>query len=407
MMRFGSLLTILLLASLGLNAWLLLDKFLVTPTIEKTRPLSSLSPLERLVLAADSRNNGEANAGGKKGLESLLRSRATESKENLSADDLQILFDAGEFIGAIEAWQWLASNDQTLAEQIKRQWLLIAGQWLETGALESTRLLFEAWLRQYPYDLAFRGLQAQWLAASGDRLAAIEKYYSLLNESVAAEQGRYAGAISKLVDAEVTALADQQAWHPLIRFIERLLWHEPQHPPYILMLAKAHIELKQYGQATTLLQSIAYNEYYEAQVNDLLEAIALKNLRAEAIALTPQNEHYLVDGQINNATAVNLLIDTGASVSVISERYFRQVQNRLSPTFIRQAKITTAGGIVDAPVYQFSSFAIGEYRLRNMQFVVMELEGKGQGDGLLGMNFLKAFDFRIDQQNNLLLLNPR
>ncbi len=42
-----------------------------------------------------------------------------------------------------------------------------------------------------------------------------------------------------------------------------------------------------------------------------------------------------------------------------------------------------------------------------MQFVVMELEGKGQGDGLLGMNFLKAFDFRIDQQNNLLLLNPR
>jgi predicted aspartyl protease len=82
----------------------------------------------------------------------------------------------------------------------------------------------------------------------------------------------------------------------------------------------------------------------------------------------------------------------------------------MAPTFIRNAKINTAGGVVDSPIYRFSSFAIGDYRIAEMQFVVMDLDNSGSkknGDGLLGMNFLKVFNFQIDQQNSRLILKPR
>ena len=76
------------------------------------------------------------------------------------------------------------------------------------------------------------------------------------------------------------------------------------------------------------------------------------------------------------------------------------------------ASINTAGGLVQAPIYQFNSFAIDSfaaesYRVSDMQFVVMNLDENSGGDGLLGMNFLRAFTFQIDQRNNLLLLQPQ
>ena len=85
-----------------------------------------------------------------------------------------------------------------------------------------------------------------------------------------------------------------------------------------------------------------------------------------------------------------------------------QKKSQLNPEFVRHAVIDTAGGIVEAPIYRFESFAIGEYRVRDIEFVVMALsQNNGASQGLLGMNFLKYFAFNLDQDKQHLILQPR
>ena len=408
-MRPTFLLIVVLLASLGLNAYLLLGHSLGLPIVKTSNDLGAGS------LAADDVADIKSVAGpsdnnSRRSLDSLFRLGDKKNDKALLVADLNEAFFAGDFSNAIDGWQWLSSHDADLAMRIKTQWLSGAEQWLLNEKIEQVKQFTEAWLREYPYDKSLRYLQAQWQIVLGQIDSALETLYALMNELPAIEQGEYARQISGIVDNEIKQLSEQQAWQPLIRFIERLLWHEPQHPPYILMLAKAHIELQQYSQAKALLFSLQYNEYYAAQVQSLLDVITLSDLQAVSIALDQQREHYLVSGLVDNNKAIRLMIDTGASISVMSSQYFNRIKGALAPTFVRNAKINTAGGVVDASIYQFSSFAIKGYRISNMQFVIMDLENSGSktnGDGLLGMNFLKAFNFQIDQQNSQLLLEPR
>ena len=394
------------MVSLGLNAYLLLSHSIGLPVI--TNNLGSASGSSKTG-QGDESSVIEKDMGQRPHLESLFRVGDKKNDKALLVADLNDAFLAGDFDTAIDGWQWLSSHDVNLAMQLKTQWLSHAEQWLLEGKVESVKLLTEAWLRARPYDKALRYLQVQWQLAAGQIENALETLYGLVEELPATEQGRLAREISEIVDTELARLSEQKAWQPMITFIERLLWHEPQHPPYILMLAKAHIELQQYSQAKTLLYSLQFNAFYAEQVKSLLALIDLNNLQSVSIALEQQREHYLVNGLVDN-NAIRLMIDTGASISVMSAKYFNGIKNQLSPEFIRNATINTAGGIVKAPIYQFSSFEIGEYRIPNMKFVVMVLEDSGSknnGDGLLGMNYLKAFNFQIDQENSRLLLKPR
>ena len=395
------------MASLGLNAYLLLSQSIGLPVI--TGALSHSSGSLKAGLQDTSAAVKEGNSQ-RRYLENLFRVGDKKNDKALLVADLNAAFIAGDFETAIDGWQWLSSHDVNLARRLKTQWLSRAEQWLLADKIESVKTLTDVWLRARPYDKALRYLQVQWQLAAGQVENALETLYGLMNELPATEQGRFVREISKIVDVEIARLSEQKAWQPMITFIERLLWHEPQHPPYLLMLAKAHIELQQYAQAKTLLYSLQFNAFYAEQVKALLAIIALNDLQSASIALEQQREHYLVNGLIDNRNTIRLMIDTGASISVMSTEYFNRIKNQLAPEFIRNATINTAGGVVEAPIYQFASFEIGDYRIPNMQFVVMLLENSGSknnGDGLLGMNYLKAFNFQIDQENSRLLLKPR
>ena len=406
-MRSNTLLMVVLMASLGLNAYLLLSQSIGLPVITGALSHSSGS------LKAGPQDTSAAVKEGnsqRRYLENLFRVGDKKNDKALLVADLNAAFIAGDFETAIDGWQWLSSHDVNLARRLKTEWLSRAEQWLLADKIESVKTLTDVWLRARPYDKALRYLQVQWQLAAGQVENALETLYGLMNELPATEQGRFVREISKIVDVEITRLSEQKAWQPMIAFIERLLWHEPQHPPYLLMLAKAHIELQQYAQAKTLLYSLQFDAFYAEQVKSLLAIIALNDLQSASIALEQQREHYLVNGLVDNSNTIRLMIDTGASISVMSTEYFNRIKNQLAPEFVRNATINTAGGVVQAPIYQFASFEIGDYRIPNMQFVVMLLENSGSknnGDGLLGMNYLKAFNFQIDQENSRLLLKPR
>ncbi|UAA40802.1 aspartyl protease family protein [Paraneptunicella aestuarii] len=62
-------------------------------------------------------------------------------------------------------------------------------------------------------------------------------------------------------------------------------------------------------------------------------------------------------------------------------------------------------GNLVAPVYRFSSLSIGNSYVDDIAIVVLPLENM-DSDGLLGMNFLRAFRFEIDQAQDMLILAP-
>ena len=100
------------------------------------------------------------------------------------------------------------------------------------------------------------------------------------------------------------------------------------------------------------------------------------------------------------------MIDTGASLTVLSTKAFERVKRSVGAKWVRTAKMNTAGGVIDAPVYEIASLSIDEWKIRNTQIAVINQDFSGL-DGLLGMSFLSEFSFNIDQDEKVLLLGVR
>jgi clan AA aspartic protease (TIGR02281 family) len=172
-------------------------------------------------------------------------------------------------------------------------------------------------------------------------------------------------------------------------------------------VANAYFQLGQYQQSIFRLESLINDDDYGKRAQALLSEIDRLSLVKASFPLVKQSAHYLIDAQLNNHQ-ITLLIDTGASISVLSEWFFEKKESQFNAEFVRHATIDTAGGRVEAPIYRFENFAIGEYRVRDIEFVVMALsQNNSASQGLLGMNFLKNFAFNLDQDKQQLILQPR
>jgi clan AA aspartic protease (TIGR02281 family) len=333
---------------------------------------------------------------------------AAELTESLSEADLDILFEAGDMPAALQGYLWLNTHRHGEAQKLKTRWLALLTDQIDTADRLDVVDKFITQARAiFPEDDDFLALQVDYLSAIGDTLAAVDVLYQRINSVEPSRQGFYVSRLQKILKRAVDELIAAQAWQQLIDLGQHLLWYEPQHPPYGLLTARAYMYLKNYAAAQPLLQSIRYDSHYGEQAKTLLEEIALVDLQRNSIALTARGAHYLVDGALNSHYPIRLMIDTGASMSVISSAALKTMNIAPPPEFVREAQINTAGGRVTASIYRFASFAIENYSLSNVEFVVMPLQQSGGSVGLLGMNFLNKFAFHIDQKNDLLVLEPQ
>jgi len=380
----------LLCLSVGINIYLLLP-------VLKSWSIPSLSS-EELFEQVESGNNRRA-----------FSTMAQTQGDDLNPENLQLLFAAEDFRTALLGYQLLQRQNPRQSQLLKQSWLKIVRGWLaQEGASYRVVDFTEAGLDTQPNDFDFRLLHAERYIASDNPehvLRAIDIYYALYNESTQPLRGALISEIQKIVKNQVDMLSEQQAWQPLLRLAERLLWHEPMHPPYIFVYARTLIKLERYSLAKNSLLSIVYDEYYGGKAKQMLDEIALLDLSDQAVALQVDGAHYRVAGSINGRYPVSLMIDTGASLSVVSPRVLTQLNINPAPVFVRNATINTAGGKVNAPVFTVENFSIGDYSVPNMEFVLLDIDDAAAGAGLLGMNFLRNFVFKIDQKNNLLLLS--
>jgi clan AA aspartic protease (TIGR02281 family) len=199
----------------------------------------------------------------------------------------------------------------------------------------------------------------------------------------------------------ITHLSNKKDKVLLIEFLKSQIELDIQSSFYIYQLALEYFKQERYDETITLLKEIEYDYEYEEKVKDLLQKIEKKRTQRSPynyqFPLTKIGNHYTLTVKINNID-FTLLLDTGASLTMIDD-----VKLPILPTLQENVSLQTAGGEIVANIKEAESFSIGEIELTNFHIVSASFENENY-DGLLGMNFFKEFQFKIDQNNSLLLL---
>ncbi|HBG05289.1 MAG: hypothetical protein A2075_20760 [Geobacteraceae bacterium GWC2_58_44] len=107
-----------------------------------------------------------------------------------------------------------------------------------------------------------------------------------------------------------------------------------------------------------------------------------------------------------NSVNAMLLLDTGASVTTISEKLAAQLG--VDSTDTAAATVTVADGRnVGARWFVTDSLMVGPKNLPQVQTAILTGSGGAGHDGLLGMNFLKNFRYHVDFRRNVIDWNSR
>ena len=134
--------------------------------------------------------------------------------------------------------------------------------------------------------------------------------------------------------------------------------------------------------------------------------MAMKNGYSDQIVLARRGNQYLADLEIQD-TKVALLIDTGASMTTLSQQAFQTLSNNHTFNLLGQRIFNTANGIAKGNIYQVDSLTLGRFTLAGIQIAVLDFSMPDGVDGLLGMNILANFRFHIDQKAQMLYLADR
>ncbi|MBK5282672.1 MAG: retroviral-like aspartic protease family protein [Nitrospiraceae bacterium] len=116
-----------------------------------------------------------------------------------------------------------------------------------------------------------------------------------------------------------------------------------------------------------------------------------------AIPLRRIGQLYVVPVELNGMRTAHLIVDTGASHTILSQELVRDLA--LLPSDFRAGLVVlkTAGGSVDAQVVRIDSMKIATAEVRNSSAAVHTVPDFPAGvDGLLGLSFLHQFEVTLD-----------
>lgn len=115
----------------------------------------------------------------------------------------------------------------------------------------------------------------------------------------------------------------------------------------------------------------------------------------------------VVPAWINGSTESRLLVDTGASLTVLSTKLVSQLELPVNVNTRRTILVLAGGREVAVPRVRLASVKLGEAAVENLYIGVFDvLPSVPQIQGVLGMDFLRHFDVSIDTRRRRLVLIP-
>ncbi len=275
-------------------------------------------------------------------------------------------------------------------------------------------LIFDYYLNRRYDDIKILILLARYHYTQGYINDALQTLQLALTYSHHQQQQQQTSqALDQLVKNTGQKLSDDPL--ELLYFYERLDSLSLSKPTFYLRQAELYIQLDDFDSARAILNPLLDHKQFEDKARQQLALIRPKNTTPQQVAepettalrLTKTGSHYLLDITASDTAELSLMIDTGASMTTLSEDRFEAISHQLNFRNLGQHLFHTAGGVTRGNVYRIDSINIGEHRLENINIAVLNFTQTDGSDGLLGMNILKHFRFEIDQDKNLLNLQRR
>ncbi|BDF96168.1 MULTISPECIES: TIGR02281 family clan AA aspartic protease [Pseudoalteromonas] len=311
-------------------------------------------------------------------------------------------FDQQQFSAAVASYQQLHTAQPLQAEQLYFQWRNSVEDWLNDGQLTTVERFLQAFLTSEPYNVSMLQLDAERLVKSqqpNQAIVALLALQSLANESqLAAINMR----LTQLTIAQLQALNERRAWQTITEQTLAWLDYDNENPRYLFALAHAYYQLNDLPSAQSSLDRLPLEHPLQSQAAALQEQINHAINGLDKVPLEKRGAHYLIDIIINNDVNTQLMIDTGASFTVLPKQLLESLYPQ--PKYINEMTVNTANGQVKAAHYQVESIKIGQQILHNFDILVIN---NHSGYGLLGMNFLQHFKFNINQLDNQLELEKQ
>ncbi len=127
-----------------------------------------------------------------------------------------------------------------------------------------------------------------------------------------------------------------------------------------------------------------------------------------SIPLTKKRGAWLVEIEFNDLYEATLIVDTGASITALSEDLAFDIGLTPDPRY-DPASFKTANGNTHAWLTHIQTVRVGEASMKNLRVAIIDFSNHSADSisGLLGLNFLDQFDWRLDQEHETLLLQSK
>lgn len=293
----------------------------------------------------------------------------------------------------VYARQLLTKHHYSLAEQLLHRFLVA-----EYRDVEARILLAEVYLGEENFH------------------AAIDQFYEARGHAYRPSMlQRISNLIRSMVAELAPSLKRSNDRNALLALYQQLTQLEPDYAPWFMGLAGAQLSLDNKAAARRSLLLVSQDPDVGAQAQAMLSEITITLAKLHdtepqapaaevvGIPLHRSGNHFIVDASPARGRIVRLLIDTGASLTIFTPDALEQHDIRYQDTGMTRV-FNTANGPVRAPIYKLESLTVGDWNVNQLEIGVLDLSGSSGIDGLLGMNFLRHFQFFIDQNEALLLL---
>ena len=214
--------------------------------------------------------------------------------------------------------------------------------------------------------------------------------------------------LTALLDDTVRRRADQlesmQQLAAIDALYERLTLAMPERPEYYILLAEHRIRMQDPEAALPVLAQIENHRQLGGRARELINEITRVDVAGPlaAVPLVRAGDQFLVEAIVDGTRTVTLLVDTGASTTVLDPDVLTAMGYNLDG---RLANFSTAGGVVRAPLIAVAGLSLGGKSVQPLLVGALTLgESNRRVDGLLGMDFLRRFEFSIDQDAAILNL---
>ena len=345
---------------------------------------------------------------------------ATEFMSTLSdhMDDIVRLLQHYEFEAAVERYESAqVQADDVVATEARMQILSYARQLIAESRFSLAEQLLQRFLVAAYRDVESRILLAEVYFGERDIRAAIDQLYEVRGYAYRPVMlQRISSRIRSMVTELASSLKHSNDQNALLTLYQHLAQLEPDYAPWFIGLAVAQLALddKEAARRSLLLvsQDADVGAQAQAMLSELTIALAEVHDTAPQVSVTEvvgiplhrSGNHFIVDASPAHGRSIRLLIDTGASLTILTPDVLEQHGIGYQNTG-RSGVFNTANGQVRAPIYKLDSLSVGDWQVNQLDVGVLDLSGGSNIDGLLGMNFLRHFQFFIDQNEALLRLS--